>query len=147
MVIPRSYSIAVLITLTSTLVGCIDPNSPGYTSPYGSPYGGYQSPPPPAPYYRGSSYDNDYYERQEQERLRRDRRDVDRDRDRLEQERERLEQERAQQNRPLPPPPPPRVQESCPSGYSQSEQKCSSDERKRGCRDMRLPGGLGCVSR
>lgn len=37
--------------------------------------------------------------------------------------------------------------EHCPSGFSPSERKCSQDERRRGCKDMRLPGGLGCVRR
>ncbi len=37
--------------------------------------------------------------------------------------------------------------ERCPSGFSPSENKCSSAERKKGCKDMRLPGGLGCVRR
>ncbi len=44
-------------------------------------------------------------------------------------------------NRPL------HVREECPPGFRQSEQKCSPDERRRGCKDMRLPGGLGCVRR
>jgi hypothetical protein len=39
------------------------------------------------------------------------------------------------------------VQERCPSGFYPSEQKCSVEERRRGCKDMRLPGGLGCVRR
>jgi hypothetical protein len=39
------------------------------------------------------------------------------------------------------------VREECPPGFRQSEQKCSPDERRRGCKDMRLPGGLGCVRR
>ena len=38
-------------------------------------------------------------------------------------------------------------QEHCPSGFSPSERKCTPDEREEGCRDVRLPGGLGCVSR
>lgn len=41
----------------------------------------------------------------------------------------------------------PSVRETCPPGFSPSEQKCSNDERRRGCKDMRLPGGLGCVRR
>ncbi len=44
-------------------------------------------------------------------------------------------------NRPL------QVREECPSGFRPSENKCSSEERRRGCKDMRLPGGLGCVKR
>jgi hypothetical protein len=35
----------------------------------------------------------------------------------------------------------------CPSGFRPSEQKCSPAERLRGCKDMRLPSGLGCVKR
>lgn len=37
--------------------------------------------------------------------------------------------------------------ERCPAGFSPSEQKCSPDERRRGCKDIRLPNGLGCVRR
>jgi hypothetical protein len=39
------------------------------------------------------------------------------------------------------------TRETCPPGFSPSEQKCSNEERRRGCKDMRLPGGLGCVRR
>lgn len=39
------------------------------------------------------------------------------------------------------------VQDHCPSGFSPSERKCSNEERRRGCKDMRLPSGLGCVKR
>jgi hypothetical protein len=38
-------------------------------------------------------------------------------------------------------------QQSCPPGFRPSEQKCSPEERRRGCKDMRLPSGLGCVKR
>jgi hypothetical protein len=37
--------------------------------------------------------------------------------------------------------------ERCPAGFQPSEQKCSPDERRRGCKDIRLPNGLGCVRR
>ena len=37
--------------------------------------------------------------------------------------------------------------EHCPSGFQPSEQKCTQDERRSGCKDIRLPGGLGCVHR
>jgi hypothetical protein len=92
-----------------------------------------------------NGYNQGYYDRQERDNLERERR-------RIEDERRRLEEER---NRPVyappaPPPPPVHVQrppERCPSGFSPSENKCSQQERRRGCRDMRLPGGLGCVSR
>ncbi|MFN4894536.1 MAG: hypothetical protein ACK5GN_09155 [Pseudomonadota bacterium] len=39
------------------------------------------------------------------------------------------------------------VREECPAGFRPSEQKCSTEERRMGCKDMRLPGGLGCVRR
>jgi hypothetical protein len=35
----------------------------------------------------------------------------------------------------------------CPSGFQPSEQKCSPEERRRGCKDIRTPSGLGCVKR
>ena len=38
-------------------------------------------------------------------------------------------------------------QERCPQGYQQSEQKCSNEERRRGCKDIRLDSGMGCVRR
>lgn len=37
--------------------------------------------------------------------------------------------------------------EHCPAGFHPSEQKCSPEERRRGCKDIRLSGGLGCVKR
>jgi hypothetical protein len=123
-----------IIALTS---GCFDLNDPnqsqygGYNSGYNNGYGNNYP-----PYGSGSSYQD----RRERERL-------ERERDRLEDERERLEKERNRRPTYRPPPPPPPAPERCPSGYSPSEQKCSNEERRRGCKDMRLPGGLGCVRR
>lgn len=37
--------------------------------------------------------------------------------------------------------------ETCPPGFTASEQKCSDKERRNGCKDIRLPSGLGCVKR
>ena len=37
--------------------------------------------------------------------------------------------------------------ETCPRGFSPSERKCTVEERRKGCKDMRLPNGLGCVHR
>jgi hypothetical protein len=120
------------------LFGCANLNDP-----YFPPGGGFGT----GPYYGGSQfgYGDDFYRNQrERERL-------DRERDRIEQERWRLERERDQQyQRPYQPPPPSRPapsQDRCPPGFSPSENKCSQDERRRGCRDIRLPSGLGCVSR
>ena len=38
-------------------------------------------------------------------------------------------------------------QQTCPPGFRPSEQKCSPEERRRGCKDVRLSSGLGCVKR
>lgn len=126
----------VAIAFALGLAGCADLGDPYYSPPpphsgYG---GGYD------PYYR----DDYYYRERERDRLRREQREIDRERDRLEEERRRLERERESQLH-RPPPPPPR--ERCPSGFSPSERKCTPEERRRGCKDMRLPGGLGCVKR
>ncbi|MFM1847523.1 MAG: hypothetical protein RL417_997 [Pseudomonadota bacterium] len=125
----------LLLALLGTVGGCADLGDPYYNPPPSYGYGGGYD-----PYYR-----DDYYADRERERLRRERREVERERDRLESERDRLEREREQYNRPPPPPPP--KEERCPRGFSPSERKCTPEERKRGCQDMRLPGGLGCVKR
>jgi hypothetical protein len=41
----------------------------------------------------------------------------------------------------------PEVQDSCPPGFRPSEQKCTNDERRHGCKDVRTPRGLGCKNR
>jgi hypothetical protein len=129
----RSLWVFVGVFLCAVSVGCGNLNDP-----YG--YGGPYSPPPP--YYGGSGgyYGGDPY--------RRERRDLERERERLEEERRRLERERDRQpaappvyTRPSPPP------DRCPPGFSPSERKCTPEERRRGCRDMRMPSGLGCVDR
>ena len=132
----------------SVFAGCAPLNDP-YDPYYGNPPppqpygGGYYGGGPyygPGPYYGGGS---SYSDRRERARLEEERR-------RLERERQRLEREREQQNtyRPLPPAPRPPVQyERCPAGFSPSEIKCSKEERKHGCQDIRMPSGLGCVRR
>lgn len=124
----------ILSSLLLCLSACVAPSSDGgYRDPS---YGGYNN----------GRYNNDYDRYDE----RRERREIERERDRLEDERRRLEQERRDQNRPVyrpSSPPPARAPERCPSGFSPSENKCSQEERRRGCKDMRLPGGLGCVKR
>ena len=101
----------------------------------------------------------------EQDRLERERRDMERERRDVERERE---QERDRNRFPVQPPAyqppayqppsyqppsyqppgaPPQREERCPSGFNPSERKCTTEERRRGCKDMRLPGGLGCVRR
>lgn len=145
---PRSFrvlavSYAVLgTTLLASLSGCgpYDPN-------FGGPYGGYNGG------YNGGYYNDGYETRRDIERSRQERRELERERERAQAERERLERERSNsyggwRNPPPPPPsrPAPQV-DRCPPGFSPSERKCSSDERRRGCRDIRTPSGLGCVSR
>lgn len=138
------FVLAVVPVCSSVVTGCANLNDP---YPYG---GGYNQPPPPPPpvYYGGNPYygGGGYYGN---DPYRREKRDIQRERDRLEEERRRLERERDRQ----PPPPPsytrpsPPQADRCPSGFSPSEVKCSPEERRRGCRDMRMPSGLGCVSR
>jgi hypothetical protein len=143
----RSFFVALVAA--SAFSGCSQLNDP-YDPYYGSqpparPYGGgyyggdpyYNS----GPYYGGSTYSD----RRERERLEEERRRLERERDRLERERERQES-----YRPPPPPPaarPPASYDRCPAGFSPSENKCSKEERKQGCKDIRMPSGLGCVNR
>jgi len=138
----------VMFLAALLLSSCADFNSPyssspprgGYNDPYnnsgyGAPYGGYRN-------------DDDYY--RDRERIKDEERELNRDRRRVEDERRRLDEERRHNNdNQYRPAPPPQRQEPdrCPSGFSPSENKCSTEERRRGCKDMRLPGGLGCVRR
>lgn len=144
----KNSSLALVTVSLTALVGCIDPNNNSYPSSYPSSYGtGYGN---GNGYGNGGGYSDPYYrERRDLEHDRRqedrERRDIENERMRVEQEQRRLEQERA--TRYSPPPRRQERQESCPSGYSPSERKCSNEDRKHGCHDMRLPGGLGCVSR
>ncbi|MBX7137956.1 MAG: hypothetical protein K1X83_08235 [Oligoflexia bacterium] len=132
----KLFGAVMALAILAFASGCTDLNSPYYPSSQG----GYND-----PYYdRGSRYD-DYYYNRERDRARDERHELERERRRAEETRERLEAERERAREARRPPPP--RQEHCPSGFSPSEQKCSDKERKHGCRDMRLPGGLGCVSR
>lgn len=135
----KSHTIILSLFLLILLTGCTELSgygSPGYNNSYADPYYG-----PP----RGNGYGYGYDDRDW--RNRQDRRDIERERDRLEKERRDLERERWKQENSYTPPPVARPREQCPSGFSPSEQKCSPEERRRGCKDMRLPGGLGCVRR
>lgn len=128
-----------LVFLSLGLTGCaelLDPNygyggSPynnGYNSGYGN--GGYYD-----PYYNNN--------RHREQQLNREQQELQDERRRIDAQRRELEAQR-QAERYTPPAP---RQEHCPSGFSPSENKCSQSERRNGCRDMRLPGGLGCVRR
>lgn len=126
--------------------GCAELNDPYYGNrypsnsrhdPYGSDYG---------------RYDDDRYDRERD----RDRRRHERERERMEEERERLERERQRLRdeeqrrrfddlrRPNQPPP---QRESCPSGFHETDRKCSDSERKHGCKDIKMPGGTRCINR
>lgn len=151
----RSRSSAlVVLALGLSVAGCTELNNPNNTpyNPYGARTAQNYDPyyyPPSQPYYDGGAQYG--YGR---EHLRRERREIERERDRLEaerdalerarrdEERRRREEERREQYQPQRP-----VREMCPPGFSPSEQKCSPEERRRGCKDIRLPGGLGCVRR
>lgn len=156
--IRRRYSPLVGI-LGLLITGCAElnqPYDPYRTRPSQQAYDPYYSP------YSQPSYGGGYNDGYRQDNIRRERREIERERDRLEAERDSLEQARRneerrrreeelrdrydrerererERDRP--------VREVCPSGFSPSEQKCSPAERQRGCKDMRLPGGLGCVRR
>ena len=134
-----SVAVILAITLAAGVSGCANLNDP-----YGSGGGPYNSPPP---YYGGSPYyggDGGYYAG---DPYRRERSELERERARLEAERLRLERERQRDpyNPPITRPSP--QQDRCPPGFSPSERKCTPDERRRGCRDIRMPSGLGCVDR
>ena len=131
--------------------GCADLNSPYYPPSNNYPSGGYNDP------YYGGGYNDRYDDRRDRYE---DRRERERERERREDERRRIEEERRRveeerdryRNRPpvmpLPqvaPPPPP--QERCPSGFQETNDKCSSAERKRGCRDIKMPSGRRCIDR
>jgi hypothetical protein len=141
----KSFSRLVGMALFAAFaVGCANMNDPYY------PSGGYGS----GPYYGGSPYgygggyrDDYYYNQRERERLQDERERVERERLRLEREREQQYQRPYQPPYQQPPSRPAPSQDRCPSGFSPSEQKCSQSERSRGCQDIRLPSGLGCVKR
>jgi hypothetical protein len=68
-----------------------------------------------------------------------ERRQLALERERLERERRNLESQRHESSRAL--------RDECPPGFQQSERKCTEQERRRGCQDVRTSGGLGCVKR
>ncbi len=79
----------------------------------------------------------DSRDRYHSESIYRERRELEEERRELERERERLERERREAARAP-------VKETCPSGYVPG--RCGDKQRKHGCKDFRMPGGLGCKS-
>ena len=122
--------------------GCADLSQPYNQQTRYDPY------PPPS---YDTRYDN-YRTRQEWERRRTEELELKRERERLRRERRQLEEERRrirehEHSSPHRPVPRPTVRQQCPPGFSPSERKCTAQERKRGCKDIRLNSGLGCVHR
>ena len=164
----RSLKAVLFFALIGTgLGGCAEFMDPNYGSQYpssGPGYGnsgygnsGYGNNRNNDPYYHDhGSYDDNRYHDYE-----RDRRRAERERERMEEERERLEQERErqhdedqrrrfddlrlQQQHQQPAPPPPR--EGCPSGFHETDRKCSDDERRHGCKDIKTSSGVRCINR
>lgn len=130
----KPYAILSLICIVAT--GCIDASGgnpyPSYPSGGGYNNGGYY----------GNSYDRDRYE---YERAREERRKLRDERERIEDERERLAAEQRRQEHARTPPPP---KEQCPPGFRvNTGGRCTDKERKNGCRDIRMPGGLTCIDK
>ena len=81
-------------------------------------------------------YDRDEIDEAREERYRLER-EVERTRElRAETARERPQQQPAAAPR-----------EHCPSGFEPGNHRCSNEERRRGCKDMKMPGGTTCNSR
>lgn len=110
------------------MIGCGSGSSLFPGDPYNNRYGSYNDNPYPS---------GNYYQERERQRLREERRELERERARLERERERERERRNTHTAEKQP-------ETCPAGYRPG--RCEDKQRKRGCKDMRLPGGLGCRS-
>lgn len=156
-----SLKAALLFALIGTgLGGCAELNDP-YGSRYpssGSGYGygnsGYGNSRDRNPSY----HDHGSYDEEDYREIERERRRAEREREKLEEERERWEEERERQRaedqrrrfddlRSQPPvsQPPPRV--GCPSGFHETDRKCSDSERKKGCKDIKTSSGVRCINR
>ena len=82
--------------------------------------------------------DDDYY-RREQERREQERREyeLEQERRRNEELRRQIEREKESSYR----------REQCPQGFEPGNHRCSDAERRKGCKDMKMPGGTTCNSR
>ena len=144
----KSLCCAVVIATSAVLglSGCVETGGGYYPGAYGSSYDrhDYYDSDRHHHYDRDDRHDHDRdHEREMREERERKREREERERDERERrERQHHEEERHEGSKFTQP-----REEHCPSGFSPSERKCSTEERRRGCKDMRLPGGLGCVKR
>jgi hypothetical protein len=125
----KTIKIAIALGICS-LAGCAEIDRPYYDRyPYRSAY------------WDDYNYDRYYYDR-----------DLRREREALERSRAAYDRERRYHRGRYGYPgvfgaPPVSRSQNCPPGFRPSENKCSPSERRRGCKDIRLSSGLGCVSR
>jgi len=127
------YSILCIILIA----GCGPMATSNYPTTSNYPSGGYGSPT------YGSPYNDDYYARRERDRLHDERERLREERRRLEREKENLALQNELHNSPQPL----IHKEQCPHGFHETERKCSDSERKRGCKDIKMTGGLRCINR
>lgn len=132
-------ALTILVLALTIFTGCVNPNNsnpyPSYP-PSGGGYGGG---------YGNSGYYGNQYDRDQEDyyRAKEERRRLNEERRRLEDERERLAAEQRRQEHTRPPPP----RERCPAGFAETNSKCTDKERKKGCRDIKMPSGLRCIDR
>lgn len=136
----KKINIAVLILCTvATSTAFAHPGYENYDSNYDYNRDGYYDTHARYDADRDRDYSGEHgrHDRErERKRLEEERRDLDAERQRLNYERNNVLSGVTS-----------KVQQNCPAGYTPSENKCSPAERKHGCKDVRLSGGLGCVKR
>ena len=144
-------SAALLLVLATA--GCAELNDPYYSGSRNGGYGGYNDPYGSDDRWRYEQGRRDA-EREAEERRREERhewRERERDRQRAEDERRRYEELRAQQEAQRQyqqhQQQQQQQQERCPSGFHETSRKCSDDERRHGCKDIKTPSGLRCINR
>lgn len=146
---------SALMTLLAA-AGCAELNDPYYSgSRYpNSGYGGYNDPYDDGRWQyeqgrrdaeREARRDREEHRQERRDRERENERDRQRERDREEQQRRRVEEERARQEAQRQYEQ--RQQDHCPAGFHETNRKCSDNERRHGCKDIKTPSGLRCINR
>ena len=126
-------SIAVLTSCIGHENGSV--SAPGYPYPYY--YGGYPPPGVGSDYYRHRHRYRHRQRQEDRERLREEREELRRDRREFEREKKRFEQEQKSSSP---------AKDRCPPGFSPGG-RCTKQERKAGCKDMRSASGIPCIKR